>query len=249
MNTEANQHRVKMIVGCKRKPDISLAAFQQYWRNEHAPIVARASRGRGMVRYVQNHVVSEAGAASEPAFDGVAEAWFDSPKAAGSLARSADYAAVREDEACFVDRSSLFAFLTEEVVSHSDEASHPEIKRIQFFKRRPDTKSEYFHFHWRELHAPLVGALPGLMLYVRCRPCVPKASNGQQHPYDGVEMIGYRDREALAASELSPAFIRIREDRSLFLDEERVASVLAHPVEIPLEAAPAAHSMQAKEIT
>jgi uncharacterized protein (TIGR02118 family) len=65
---------VKGLFLVKRKPGLSVAEFQDYWRNQHAPLVPRTPH---LVRYVQCHVLPETYESEyPPAFDGVAELWW-----------------------------------------------------------------------------------------------------------------------------------------------------------------------------
>lgn len=53
-----------------RKPGMSVAEFQNYWRHTHGPMVPRTP---SLVRYIQYHVSERRCAAGMPQFDGVAE--------------------------------------------------------------------------------------------------------------------------------------------------------------------------------
>ena len=65
---------VKGLFLVKRKPGLSVAEFQDYWRTKHAPLVPRTPH---LVRYVQCHVLPETYESEyPPAFDGVAELWW-----------------------------------------------------------------------------------------------------------------------------------------------------------------------------
>jgi len=53
---------------------MSVAEFQDYWRNRHAPLVPRTPH---LLRYVQCHVLPETYESdTPPAYDGVAELWW-----------------------------------------------------------------------------------------------------------------------------------------------------------------------------
>lgn len=64
----------KALFLLKRKAGMSVAEFQAYWRDEHAPQIPR---DRGVLRYVQCHQAPETYEDETPAFDGVAELWFE----------------------------------------------------------------------------------------------------------------------------------------------------------------------------
>jgi len=69
-----NTSLVKGLFLVKRKPGLSVAEFQEYWRTKHAPLVPRTPH---LLRYVQCHVLPETYESEfPPAFDGVAELWW-----------------------------------------------------------------------------------------------------------------------------------------------------------------------------
>ena len=106
---------IRLIFLLRRKPELSLAEFQRYWREEHGPLVASHAQHIGALRYMQvhrmDHALNEPMAVSrggmEPPYDGVAELWWESEEAlAGALATGAGAAAgaaLLEDERRFID--------------------------------------------------------------------------------------------------------------------------------------------------
>ena len=111
---------VHLVFCLRRLPRLSRAQFQQYWRETHAPLVARHAGALGIRRYVQAHTLNvpeaEAIAASrggaEP-YDGVAEIWFDLDDLHGRMQTADGMEAGRlllEDEQRFIDlpRSPIF---------------------------------------------------------------------------------------------------------------------------------------------
>jgi uncharacterized protein (TIGR02118 family) len=77
---------IKLVFSLKRRPEMTREEFQAYWRDHHAPLVARNAEALRIRRYVQTHArASELAAAqsaargSEPdEYDGQAELWWDS---------------------------------------------------------------------------------------------------------------------------------------------------------------------------
>lgn len=119
---------LKMVFCLKRLPHLSREEFQRYWREEHAPLVARHVASLGIRRYVQSHTVddprlrpvAELRGSAGKEFDGVAELWWESADAlmaavsteAGQLAGQE----LLEDEARFIDLPNSPVFFTEENV-------------------------------------------------------------------------------------------------------------------------------------
>lgn len=112
---------IKLTFCLRRLPHLSREAFQDYWRNIHAPLVASVAETLQIRRYVQLHSLppeaSEGLRASRGApedYDGVAELWFDSLDALLENGRrpeaQAAGALLLEDEHRFIDlaRSPLW---------------------------------------------------------------------------------------------------------------------------------------------
>ena len=104
-----------------RLPHLTRHEFQRYWREQHAPLVAKHAPVLRIRRYLQCH--TEVTAASEglrasrggpEAYDGIAELWWDSLEelvaATASPEGSRAGSELLEDERRFIDlaRSPLF---------------------------------------------------------------------------------------------------------------------------------------------
>ncbi len=103
---------VHLIALGERKPGMSVADFQQYWREHHGPL---ATQIPGLRRYVQNHPMPELyGSRNAPLCDCVAEAWFDSLQALQQANQTPEMEAVRADEPNFIDTARTVIILTED---------------------------------------------------------------------------------------------------------------------------------------
>ncbi len=112
---------IKLTFCLHRLPNLSREAFQKYWFEKHAPLVAKNSKVLRIRRYVQMHSVTDemndvirASRAAPEMYDGVAELWWDN--VADVVAATSEPAGVEagrellEDERKFIDlkRSPLF---------------------------------------------------------------------------------------------------------------------------------------------
>lgn len=96
----------------KRKHGMSVEAFQDYWREKHAPIVPRTPEIR---RYVQSHAAPESYAARPPEYDGVAELHWDNLAAFERAWHSPEMQQEQfGDVRHFLDTRATLAFLAEE---------------------------------------------------------------------------------------------------------------------------------------
>ncbi len=121
---------IKLTFCLRRKPGLTLAEFQDYWLNRHAPLVARHKDVLRIRRYVQLHTFDfpahdgiralRAGSleAAPAIYDGVAQLWWDSlDDLAASGSDPAAIAAGRElleDESKFIDLANSPLWFGEE---------------------------------------------------------------------------------------------------------------------------------------
>jgi len=104
---------VKAVFLLKRRPDLSVEQFQDYWINDHAPQIPR---DMGVLRYVQCHTVPSTYAQGQPAYDGVAELWFVDMASFMAYWTSPRIAQIFGDDAPrFLDGVNCTAFLADEV--------------------------------------------------------------------------------------------------------------------------------------
>ena len=107
---------MKILELMKRKEGLTHEEFIHHWEGKHGPLVARVVPG--IRRYVQNHPVTPPGG-EEPAFDGVAEVWYEGQMTWQALMDfyfSDAGKALRDDEVQFMDYSGSIALVVEEKV-------------------------------------------------------------------------------------------------------------------------------------
>jgi uncharacterized protein (TIGR02118 family) len=113
---------IKLVFSLRRTPEMTREEFQAYWRDHHAPLVARHADALRLRRYVQTHARSSELAAAQSAargsepdtYDGQAELWWDSlsdvAEAVSTAAGQQAAIELLEDERRFIDleRSPLW---------------------------------------------------------------------------------------------------------------------------------------------
>jgi uncharacterized protein (TIGR02118 family) len=104
---------IKLVYCISKKASLTDEEFFRYWENVHGPIGARIPRLR---KLVQSHRVTIVGDAHQPAYDGMAELWFDDMEALLAARRSPEWKASTEDEANFIDSGKVAYFVSEERV-------------------------------------------------------------------------------------------------------------------------------------
>ncbi|HEX4209662.1 MAG TPA: EthD domain-containing protein [Candidatus Binataceae bacterium] len=173
---------IRLVYLLRRKPEMSLADFQQYWRTAHGPLVAGHAAKLDILRYVQLHTLQDqlndqlAGARGkmEPPYDGVAELWWNNRESfAAGFMSAAGQAAGRElleDEAHFIDlpNSPLwFAYEYPQVnPTPEDLVARPDSSLVKLFfclRHLASLGLEHAQLYWRTNHGPTIRAVAPAM--------------------------------------------------------------------------------------
>ncbi len=214
---------VKAIAFFKRKPGMSVEAFQAYWRSAHAERVVRLP---GLRRYVQSHTLLSGYRKGEPVYDGIAELWFDDTGAMRALASTPEYAAVQADEANFIDRATMGLILTEEHVIKEEPMPAQPVKNVEFVTRAPGMPIDAFQRYWREIHGPLGAAIPMVRRYVQSHTRRSLYESGRTPVWDGAALTWFADTQAMRGSAATPEYARVRADEPNFIVPERTLFII-----------------------
>jgi len=117
---------VKLVFCLRRLPHLSRDDFQRYWREQHAPLVARHADALRIRRYVQLHTRTDdinaalrASRGGPEEYDGIAELWWrDRDDLLAATASEAGQQASRElleDERRFIDLARSPLWLADEI--------------------------------------------------------------------------------------------------------------------------------------
>jgi uncharacterized protein (TIGR02118 family) len=220
---------VKVVAFFRRRPGMAVEDFQVYWRTRHPEVVTKLP---GVRRYVQSHTRLAAYRQGEPAYDGIAELWFDGTAAMHALRDTPEMAAVQADEARFIDRSTMGLIITEEHVIKDGAASPGTAKSVGFIRRKPGTPVEAFQRHWREVHGPLGAAIPTMRRYVQSHTRRAAYDRGREPTWDGIATIWFDDPAALRAATTTPAWDRAKADDVNFIAPGPLPFIITteHPI-------------------
>ncbi|GGF23353.1 EthD family reductase [Subtercola lobariae] len=100
---------VKCIFTVSFRSDLDQGAALRHWREVHAPLITQVA---GVTRFTQN-IASQQLA---PAWDGVAEIWFESAASYEEAVKSPEWNVVLADCPKFMDMSKLGAAVVDEVM-------------------------------------------------------------------------------------------------------------------------------------
>lgn len=241
----------------RRRPELSLEAFQHYWLETHGPIVAGLAGTLNVLRYVQvhrldepaNEAMSQSRGGMEPAYDGVAELWWshrdDLVAALETEAGQAAAATLVEDEARFIDLPNSPLWLAHEYpqVNPSPETiiARPRNRIVKLhypLRHRAELSLADAQRDWHTNHGPLIrrqAAASGILRYIQVHRAddpldamLREARGTQVEPYTGHAELWF-DRGALAgdAPEAREAGRRAAEDEARFIDFTRSSLFLA----------------------
>lgn len=238
---------IRLTFMLRRRDGLSLDDFQQYWREQHGPLVASHATHLGIRRYVQVHAladpldeaIQEARGGMEPGHDGVAELWFDSlgaiEAALATEAGAAAAAALLEDEARFIDlaRSPLWLNVEYPQVNPVGETlvATPRSSYVKVYfplRMRADVGFEAGQRYWRETHGPLIRSQAqamGILRYQQIHRLQTEMEQALREPrgctedaYDGHAEV-WIDRGLMrGGDEARRATDRAIEDESKFID-------------------------------
>jgi len=98
------------------------------------------------------------------------------------------------------------------------------VKLIYCISKKAELTVEEFQAYWRNVHAPIAGAIPGLRRYVQCH-VVPETYGGQSAPaFDGAAELWFDDLDAMRTAMRTPEVAAAIADERNFIDHSRVAS-------------------------
>ena len=106
--------RIKGLYPFRKKPGMTLEAFQHHWWHTHGPIAALTEEA---LSYVQIHARADSQETVSPVYDGITEIWWPDIEAAGRAIGSRQ---MREDQGSdapnFVDMESISLFFAKEEI-------------------------------------------------------------------------------------------------------------------------------------
>jgi uncharacterized protein (TIGR02118 family) len=230
---------IRLVFVLRRKPGMSLAEFQKYWRDGHGPLVASHSTTLNIFRYVQLHTLDDpvngqlAGQRGEmePPYDGVAELWWHNREELEAGFASEDGKAagrqLLEDERRFIDLANSPLWLAyeypqvnpipEDIVARE----HSPLVKLFFCLRQLTNQTlEEAQLYWRTNHGPTIrGVAPAMRMkrYLQVHRCenpleqqLRKSRGTQVESYTG-HAEAWFDRGELATIANSPEARRAME--------------------------------------
>jgi uncharacterized protein (TIGR02118 family) len=207
---------LKVIDLVKRRPDLSVAAFQERWKGEAGAALARVP---GLLRYVQSHALRQGYARGELLFDGIAEMWFQDEAACASALTSAAFADAERVAATLVDRARLVRMPVDVLVIKDGAIPEDAVKNIEFVNRRPGMALEPFRAHWRNVHGPIASKIPVLRRYEQNHLKLSAYATMPEPAYAGLAITWFQSTADMKAGTRTPEYAATRADEPNFLPD------------------------------
>ncbi|WP_417517869.1 EthD domain-containing protein [Minwuia sp.] len=214
---------IKSVLTFKRRQGMPLDEFQDYWLNEHPKAVLQLD---GLQRYVQDHPLISGYAKRDLPVDGIAETWWPDTETMKRNGTGPVWDMLIEDEAKFVDRSTMQLLLVEEHVMKDEPVAEDGFKIVEIVHRRPDLTVEAYQQHWRYTHGPMGASIPAVRRYVQNHPRASAYGGGRTPCCDGYAMVWFDSMAAMRASPDSLEYKRTIADEANFIDHSRLDFVI-----------------------
>lgn len=219
---------LKIATLMKRRPDLSVEAFQAYWRERHGPLLAGLP---GLRRYVQSHALAQGYRKGELPFDGLSEAWLDDEAAYAQARRSDAFAAADRDLDAFADRAALVEMPVEVHVIKDGPVPAGAVKSIELVNRRPGMALAEFRAYWREMHGPIAARIPVLRRYEQNHLQLRAYAAGEPR-YDGLAVTWFDSTAEMRRGAATPEYAATRADEPRFLPDGHLPVIITRELEL-----------------
>jgi uncharacterized protein (TIGR02118 family) len=201
---------IKTQVLVKRLDGMTPESFADYWLSVHSPIV----RGiPGIVRQTVSIVRTDL-QRSATAWDGLANAWWESGDALRAASAHPAYRKMLEDEKNFVDLSMRRPLVVQEINPVAPlEPPRPApdiIKVVNPLHKREDLAYDAFSAYWRGPHAELNNAMPHMKAYIQNH--IHPDFRDNDRACDGIAESWFRSLEEIIEIAKSEAYQKLKED-------------------------------------
>ena len=215
---------VKIIRLVKRRADLTLAQFKDYWLTRHALHERQAMATTPLQRVVASIATGEVAlGGTEPPFDAMVALYFRNLEDARATLSGPGTAAMREDAKNFVDpRSSPQLFADEYLVSEKKDAPGTirrsgQLKTIRTISRRHDLTHAQFKDYWLNQHSRLEREVIETTSMQRIVASFALPENPVVPEFDGLAELYFAKAEDIRAMFAGPVPAMMRKDEENFV--------------------------------
>jgi uncharacterized protein (TIGR02118 family) len=219
-----NSAMVKVVRLVKRRADLTLTQFKDYWLTQHARHERLAIETTPLQKIVASIATGEVALGGrEPPFDGMVALYFRSLEDARATLSGPGTAAMREDAKNFVDpRSSPQIFADEYLVSEKEDAPGAmrrsgQLKTIRTVSRRHDLTHAQFKDYWLNQHSKLEREVIETTSMQRIIASFALPENAAVPEFDGLAELYFAKIEDIRAMFAGPVPAMMRKDEENFV--------------------------------
>lgn len=225
------QPLLKIVRLVKRRADLTLAQFKEYWLSEHARLERGAIEAGVLERVVASISTGEvAMGATAPPFDGMVALYFKSLEDARTALSAPETAAMREDAKNFADTSQLppQIFADEYLMSEKPGAGASlkksgQIKVIRTVYRRRDLSHDRFKDYWLTNHSKLEDKVIETTGVQRIVATFALPQGGVEPDFNGMVELYFAGAEDIRAMFAGPVPAMMRKDEENFVQMDAPA--------------------------
>jgi uncharacterized protein (TIGR02118 family) len=216
---------VKIVRLVKRRADLTLAQFKDYWLDRHALHERRAIETTPLQRVVASIATGEVAlGATEPPFDGMVALYFRSLEDARATLSGPGTAAMREDAKNFADSSlappQIFAdeyLMAEKPGAGPSMKSSGQLKIIRTVYRRRDLTHAKFKDYWLHDHSRLEDKVIETTGVQRIVASFALPDDHKDPDFDGVAELYFKSLEDIRTMFAGPVPAMMRKDEENFV--------------------------------
>ena len=223
--------RVKIIRLVKRRADLTLAQFKDYWLTQHARHERRAIETTPLRKVVASFATGEiALGGTVPPFDGMVALYFRNLKDARATFSGPATAAMREDAKSFVDLSlvppQIFAdeyLMSEKPGAGASIKSSGQLKIIRTVTRRSDLAHSRFKEYWLKNHSKLEERVIAQTAMQRIVATFALPEKDRKPDFDGMAELYFNGLEDIRTMFAGPVPAMMRKDEENFVQMDAPA--------------------------
>ncbi len=222
---------VKIVRLVRRRADLTLAEFKNYWLTRHAPHERRAIETTPLQKVVASFATGEVAlGGTVPPFDGMAALYFRSFEDARATFSGPATAAMREDAKNFVDSSlaspQIFAheyLMSEKPGAGPSMKSSGQLKIIRTVYRRRDLTRAKFKDYWLNDHSRLEDRVIQETGVQRIVATFALPDDHKDPEFDGVAELYFNSLEDIRTMFAGPVPAMMRKDEENFVQMDAPA--------------------------
>lgn len=219
----------KIIRMVKRRKDLSLAQFKDYWLTRHAELHRKSLAMAPVRKVVASFSTGEVALGGvEPQFDAMTSVYFDSLEDLRAAKAGPVGKMMQEDELNFVDHAPISIVAEEFIMSQKPGADkrlkkEGQLKIIRTVYRRKDLDFQQFKDYWLNNHSKLEDRVvrESPTQYIVATFAVPEV--GREPDMDGMVELYYESQEDIRAMFAGPIPQMMRDDEQNFVQMDAPA--------------------------